>query len=92
MATTKTEQNIQKPVLPQSAVYNNLKQSIITAINQSGIPAWALVDMLTNITLGVQTASEQATNAEIEVYNDQLKAYNEQEEKKRSETSEPEEK
>lgn len=90
MATTKTEQNIQKPTLPQSVVYSNLKQSIIAAINQSGLPAWALVDMLTNITLGVQTASEQATNAEIEVYNKQLKAYNEQEEKKRSETSDTE--
>lgn len=92
MATTKTEQNIKKPVLPQSVVYNNLKQSIITAINQSGIPAWALVDMLTNITLGVQSASEQTMSNEIEVYNKQLKAYNEHEEKKRSGASEPEEK
>ena len=90
MATTKTEQNIQKPTLPQSVVYSNLKQSIIAAINQSGLPAWALVDMLTNITLGVQAASDQAANSEIEVYNKQLKAYNEQEEKKRSETSDTE--
>lgn len=89
MATTKTEQNIQKPKLPQSVIYNNLKQSIVTAINQSGLPPWVLVDMLTNITVSVQTTGEQLMNAELENYNKQLSAFDEQEEKKKqSETEE----
>lgn len=81
MATTKTEQNIQKPVLPQSVVYNNLKQSIIATINQSGLPLWVLVDMLANITAGIQATSEQMMNNEIDVYNKQLTLYNEHKEK-----------
>lgn len=89
MATTKTEQKIQKPALPQSVAYNNLKQSIIAAINQSGLPPWVLADMLTNITVSVQTTGEQIMNSELENYNKQLIAFNEQEEnKKQPETEE----
>ena len=81
MATTKTEQNIQKPKLPQSVVYRNLKQYIMTAIDQSGLPLWVLVDMLANITAGVQNAANQIRSDEMDVYNKQLKAYNEHKEK-----------
>lgn len=81
--TTKTEQNIQKPTLPQSMIYSNLKQSIVNAVKESGLPPWVLVDMLTNITVSVQTVGDQITNNEISNYNKQLEAYNAQEEKKR---------
>lgn len=82
MSTTKTEQNIQKPTLPQSVVYNNLKQSIISAINQSGLPPWVLVDMLGNITAGIQNAAEQIQSAEMKKYSEQLEAYEESEKEK----------
>ena len=81
MSTTKTEQNIQKPALPQSVVYNNLKQSIMAAINQSGLPLWVMVDMLANITAGVQNAANQIQNDEMDIYNKQLSLYNENKEK-----------
>lgn len=78
MATTKTEQNIQKPKLPQSAIYRKTKQDIIEVIRLSELPVWVLEDMLVNITAGVQTASEQVINAEMSSYNKQLEIYESQ--------------
>lgn len=78
MSTTKTEQKMTKPVLPQSVVYKNLKQQIVSAIQQSNLPAWCLVDMLANITLSIQNTGEQQTNTEFKNYNEQLETYNSQ--------------
>lgn len=79
MAITKTEQKkTENPIMPQSVIYKNLKQNIVNQINQSGLPPWCLVDMLTNITLSVQNAGEQQTNAELTSYNKRLEEYNSQ--------------
>lgn len=76
MSTTKTEQKLRRPGLPQSVIYKNLKQQIVNLIQQSGLPAWCLADMLTNITLSVQNAGEQQTSTELTNYNKQLEEYN----------------
>lgn len=78
MSTTKTEQKLRRPGLPQSVAYSNLKQTIINAINQSGFPPWILVDMLANITVSVQTTGEQMMNAEMKKYSEQLEAFENQ--------------
>lgn len=70
MATTKTEQRtIEKPKIPQSVAYRNLKQQIMAEINLSGLPAWMLTDMLTNIAIGIQTVGEQMTANDSAEYN-----------------------
>lgn len=85
MKTVKNEQKIQKPTLPQSVMYSNLKQSIISAINQSGLPPWVLVDMLGNIMAAVQSAAEQIQSAEMKNYSEQLEVYEESEKEKATE-------
>ena len=85
MKTVKNEQKIQKPTLPQSVMYSNLKQSIIAAINQSGLPPWVLVDMLGNIMAAVQSAAEQIQSAEMKNYSEQLEVYEESEKEKATE-------
>lgn len=77
------DERIKRPQLPQSVAYKRLKKNIVDAINQSGIPAWALTDMLENILHNLKNYADQITENDSVLYKTELANYQDQNQKKK---------
>lgn len=82
------DKSIEKPQLPQSVAYKRLKKNIIDSINQSGIPVWALTDMLENVLRDLKNFADQITENDSVSYKTELANYQAQNQKMKEENGE----
>lgn len=82
-----TIKKTEKPELPQSLAFLQLKNGIRSLISKCKFPAWLIEEVLSGILAEVRSQAEKERGADVDRYNADLKEYQEQQEKE-SEVSE----
>lgn len=67
--------DVKQPAYPASVALKNFKATIINDVNNSGLPAWMMLDALTAITCDVRVAADEMTRKDAEDYNKAVEDY-----------------